>query len=100
MRRRNLGKRQERDWWTRQLQSQLGRQIIWGLLSDLRTFDPGVFGIGANGAPDQYQTSFYRGQQEFGLRLYRTLIGYAPEHVVQMHREHDGEVRAVAKRRK
>lgn len=80
--------RDDADWWRRTLASQQGRRIVWGLLTDCRTFED-VFAYGPNGFPDPHHSMFCRGQQQIGQRLLRTLMGYAPELVLQMHREHD-----------
>lgn len=94
VRSRRQQQREDREFWQRLLASAVGRRVVWGLLTDCRTFDD-VFAFGPNGFPDPQQTSFYRGQQQIGQRLWRTLLGYAPELVQQMHKEHDPQLPRV-----
>lgn len=80
--------REAAEFWVNVLRSRLGRRIMWGLLTDCRTFED-VFAFGPNGFPDAQQTSFYRGQQQIGQRLWRTWLALAPAETMLMHREHD-----------
>lgn len=70
------------------LNDPIGRRWLWQQLDDLGTFKD-IFAAGPSGFPDPNATSFYRGQQSYGLRLYRTLVRINPEIVALMHREHD-----------
>lgn len=87
---------EEREFLGKIMSSQVGRRWMWGLLTDCRTFED-IFAYGPNGFPDPQQTSFYRGQQQIGQRLWRTLMGQVPELAQQMHAEHDREAHAVTR---
>lgn len=91
--------REERDFELGLLGSQVGRRWVWGLLTDCRTFDD-IFAFGPNGFPDPHQTSFCQGQKAIGQRLWRKLLGSAPELVEQMHREHDPALMGSESRRR
>ena len=93
--------RREREtimFWTRCLQSAVGRRVLWDLISrDCHAFEP-TFGVGPNGFPQAEASWFHAGEQSVGQRLYRTLLRYDTAGVLLMHQEHDPEVQSVDKK--
>lgn len=75
-------------FWRAVLSSEIGRREIWGLLSDARTFEE-RFASGPNGFPNPQATDYYRGERDFGLRLYQRLLLLDVENIRRMHDECD-----------
>lgn len=76
------------EFWRKALNTFVGRREIWRLLTDARTFEE-RFASGPNGFPNSQATDYYRGERDFGLRLYQKLLVIDLEHVSQMHIEND-----------
>jgi hypothetical protein len=78
-----------RDFWSRSLRDDAGGEIIWSLLKDLHVFDDEMFACGPNGFPQPEATWHARGQRDFGLRLYRTLVKFDRDAVFALHDRKD-----------
>jgi hypothetical protein len=78
-----------RDFWSRSLRDPAGGLILWGMLRDLHVFEDELFACGPNGFPQPGATEHARGQRDFGLRLYRTLIKFDREAVFALHDQFD-----------
>ena len=81
-------KDQSAEFWKEILSTVVGRQEIWALLTEARTFET-RFACGPSGFPQTEATWFHAGQQDFGLRLYQKLLAISPTDVLQMHKEWD-----------
>jgi hypothetical protein len=81
-------KKEGEDLWRAVLGTEIGRREVWGLLSDARTFEE-RFASGPNGFPNPQATDYYRGERDFGLRLYQKLLVIDLDHVKLMHNECD-----------
>lgn len=79
---------QAADFWRRVLSEDIGRAVMWDVLSGLHTFET-RFATAPNGFPNPEATWFQAGQQAAGWRLYDALrrADFAAVHL--MHREHD-----------
>lgn len=86
-----------RDFWRAVLSTPVGRAEIWALLNDAGTFGA-RFGVGPNGFPNDHQTWFNAGQQEFGQRWYQFLLVIDLEGVRKMLAENDSRFKAEVKR--
>ena len=80
---------QARDFWSRSLRDPAGGKILWNMLRDLHVFEDELFACGPNGFPQPGATEHARGQRDFGLRLYRTLVKFDREAVFALHDHHD-----------
>lgn len=83
------------DFWRRNLATADDRRFLWGFLVSLHTFEQ-RFACGPSGFPQPEATWFHAGEQDVGLRLYRTWMRTAPDLLQLMHAENDP---AFAKRR-
>lgn len=63
--------RDDKRWLKRTLANPSGRRFLWNILAAAGTFEE-RYGFGPNGFPNQEATWSYRGQTDFGLRLYHT----------------------------
>jgi len=72
-------------FWSSVLRNPTGQRVIWQMLTDLHTFEDERFGTGPNGFPAPEATLHARGQRDFGLRFYRTLVKFDREAVFAMH---------------
>lgn len=77
------------EFWSRFLRDPAGGRILWNLLQSLHVFDDEQFACGPNGFPQPEATWHARGQRDFGLRLYRTLIKHDREAVFALHDQYD-----------
>lgn len=91
IRRRGRGKATE--FWKAVLSTEIGRREIWALINDAGTFGA-RFGVGPNGFPNDHQTWFNAGQQEFGQRWYQFLLVLDPDGVRKMLIENDPRFKA------
>lgn len=80
---------QAREFWSRTLRDPTGGTILWNMLRDLHVFEDEQFACGPNGFPAPGATEHARGQRDFGMRLYRTLIRFDREAVFALHDQHD-----------
>jgi hypothetical protein len=80
---------QAREFWSRSLRDPVGGRILWNMLRDLHTFEDELFACGPNGFPNPGATDHARGQRDFGLRLYRTLVKFDREAVFALHDQFD-----------
>lgn len=78
-----------RGFWSMVLRDEIGAEVVWLLLRDLHTFEDERFGAAPGGVPDDRATDHARGQRDFGLRLYRTLVMHDREAVFAMHDKFD-----------
>lgn len=74
--------------WKDLLANEVGREVVWGLLSDAGTFTT-QFACGPSGFPQPEATWFHHGQSSFGLGLYHKLLVLDVAAVRAMHEEHD-----------
>ncbi len=75
-------------FWQSVLQSAVGRQEVWKLLSEAHTFET-RFACGPNGFPQSEATWHHLGEQDFGMRLYQSLLLIDHDGVCLMHEEYD-----------
>jgi hypothetical protein len=78
-------------FWKQALNSPVGRRELWRLIATgagAHCFET-RFPCGPAGAPDGNACWHAKGEQDFGLRLYRYWIGVDPAAVCKMHDEHD-----------
>lgn len=80
--------RQDDDWWTAALNSEVGRRCLWSLIDAAGSFED-RFACGPNGFPQPEATWFRAGEQAFGLKLYHKLLLRDPILVSAMHAEND-----------
>jgi hypothetical protein len=80
---------QARQFWSRSLRDPVGGQILFNILRDLHVFEDEQFACGPNGFPAPGATEHARGQRDYGLRLYRTLIKFDREAVFALHDQFD-----------
>jgi len=66
-----LARRQLREWFAEQLRHPIGRQFLWDILAAAGTFDE-RYGFGPYGQPNDLASWRYAGQRDLGLRLYHT----------------------------
>ena len=88
-RREDIRKNQELEnkrWLKRALAHAAGRRMLWGILAEAGTFEE-RYGFGPNGHPNPEATWSYRGQKDFGLRLYHSWLALDPEGIVSLLRE-------------
>ena len=86
--RRASRKRDEGDFWKAVFSTSEGRGAMWELLSLAGTFEARS-GISANGSYDPTLTHFYAGQKAVGHHYFMMWMGYDPDGVIQMMREHN-----------
>lgn len=89
-----------REFWSRVLRDPVGGLVIFNMLRDLHVFSDEHFACGPNGFPSVEATYHARGQRDFGLRLYRTLILHDREAVFALHDRHDSAFARPDTRRK
>ena len=75
-------------FWKQALAHPIGRREIWRILDAAHPFET-KFACGPNGFPNEQATWFHAGQQEFGLRLYHSLLLLNREGVLLMQDEND-----------
>ncbi len=78
-----------REFWSRSLRDPIGGKIIFTMLRDLHAFEDERFACGPNGFPQPDATEYQRGQRDFALRFYRTLVCYDREAVFALHDQLD-----------
>lgn len=81
-------KRDEGEFWRTVFSTKEGREAMWGLLSLAGTFEMRN-GISANGSYDPTLTHFYAGQKAVGHHYFMMWMGFDPDGVLQMMREHN-----------
>lgn len=86
--RRQREQREQAQFWTVALSTEIGRREIWRLLDAGHPFET-RYGVGPNGFPQVEATWLHRGEQDFALRLFFTLQRIDPEGVLLMQTEHD-----------
>ncbi len=79
---------QRADFWKKILSTELGRMVMWEVLTGMHTFEE-RFANGPNGFPNHDATWFQAGEKAAGWRLYDALRKAAFEEVHQMHIELD-----------
>lgn len=75
-------------FWRGVLADPVGRREVWTLLQLAHVFET-RFACGPTGFPQPEATWFHAGEQDFGLRLYRSLLRMDMEGVRIMHHEFD-----------
>ena len=75
-------------FWQQALAHPIGRREIWRILDSAHPFET-KFACGPNGFPQSEATWFHAGQQDFGLRLYHSLLLLNREGTLLMQDEHD-----------
>lgn len=85
--------REQREFWTVALSTEVGRREIWRLLDAGHPFET-RYGVGPNGFPQVEATWLHRGEQDFALRLFFTLQRIDPQGVLLMQTEHDSRFAA------
>lgn len=69
--RKQLAKRQLREWFSEQLRHPIGRKFLWDILQASHCFEE-RYGFGPYGQPNDLASQAYAGQKDLGLRLYHS----------------------------
>lgn len=80
--------REQHEFWTAVLASDIGRREIWRMLAAGHPFET-RFGVGPNGFPQPEASWIHRGEQDLALRFFFTLQRIDPQGVLLMQTEHD-----------
>lgn len=66
-----LAKRQLREWFAEQLRNPIAREFLWEVLKVSGAFEE-KYGFGPYGQPNEQANFYYAGQKDLGLRLYHS----------------------------
>lgn len=80
------------------LKDQVGRRVLWGILSAAHTFDT-RFAVGPAGFPDPNATWFHAGEQALGQGLYHKWMTIDPQAMFLMLAENDSRFSGDKKRK-
>ena len=86
-----LRDRERVDFWRATMGTVVGRREIWaiiGAVDGLHAFNQN-FSVSPVGFPDPNAAWYYRGQQDYGLKLYHELSTLVPAEAMQMLAEND-----------
>jgi len=87
-------------FWKSVFATPVGRREVWAILANLRTFDNNRFANGPNGFPQESATWYYRGEQDAGFRIFRSLEKIDMSGFALMRKEHDPFLSEPPKRRR